>query len=493
MKRSSYIKNRTTWIAEVRKVSPYLMLYTLAISIMFLCATIIMSTSCSGGSSVDSVSNDEKASAGPLQVSSNNPRYFTDGSGKAIYLTGSHNWNNLVEEPAIDPNDTFNYPGYLNFLNDHNHNFIRLWSNQLPQFLDQGKLKVTNAQFPWPRLGPGTALDGKPKFDLAKFDQSYFDRLRSRVIAARDKGIYASIMFFEGWCLAGQEAGANRECWTWHPFNTANNINGVDADANGDGKGYEFYSQSISAAVKDIQKAYIRKIVDTVNDLDNVLYEIANEAAPGSVSWQYEMVNYVKSYESTKAKRHPVGMTYPYRHSDNGDLFSSPADWISPGYFPAEDYRGNPPPSDGRKVIILDTDHLWGVGGDRAWVWKSFVRGLNPVSMDPLDADATQEDTRKAMGHTLSYAKRVNLKEMLPSNDLSSTTFCLANPGSEYLIYQPEYNKPFTVNLSAGRYNFEWFNPVAGKIILTGSFTANDGNRSFYPPISGDSILYLFK
>ena len=27
---------------------------------------------------------------GPLRVHPTNPRYFTDGSGKAIYLTGSH-------------------------------------------------------------------------------------------------------------------------------------------------------------------------------------------------------------------------------------------------------------------------------------------------------------------------------------------------------------------------------------------------------------------
>jgi hypothetical protein len=39
---------------------------------------------------------------------------------------------------------------------------------------------------PWVRSGPGPANDGKPKFDLTRFDPEYFDRLRSRVIAARD-------------------------------------------------------------------------------------------------------------------------------------------------------------------------------------------------------------------------------------------------------------------------------------------------------------------
>ena len=31
---------------------------------------------------------------GPLRRHPSNPRYFTDGSGKAIYLTGSHTWSN---------------------------------------------------------------------------------------------------------------------------------------------------------------------------------------------------------------------------------------------------------------------------------------------------------------------------------------------------------------------------------------------------------------
>lgn len=33
---------------------------------------------------------------GPLRVHPTNPRYFTDGRGKAIYLTGSHFWTAMV-------------------------------------------------------------------------------------------------------------------------------------------------------------------------------------------------------------------------------------------------------------------------------------------------------------------------------------------------------------------------------------------------------------
>ena len=51
--------------------------------------------------------------------------------------------------------------------------------------------------FAWPRTGKAMASDGKPQFDLDQFNQAYFDRMRAPVIAARDRGIYVSIMLFD--------------------------------------------------------------------------------------------------------------------------------------------------------------------------------------------------------------------------------------------------------------------------------------------------------
>ena len=43
-----------------------------------------------------------QTATGPLRVNSANRRYFTDGSRKAIYLTGSHTWANLIGPRAIE-------------------------------------------------------------------------------------------------------------------------------------------------------------------------------------------------------------------------------------------------------------------------------------------------------------------------------------------------------------------------------------------------------
>src|SRR5690242_6729740 len=44
---------------------------------------------------------------GPLRVLASNPRYFTDGSGRAILLTGSHTWSNFQDKGGGYPPPVF--------------------------------------------------------------------------------------------------------------------------------------------------------------------------------------------------------------------------------------------------------------------------------------------------------------------------------------------------------------------------------------------------
>src|SRR5262249_47748064 len=67
---------------------------------------------------------------GPLKIHPTNRRYFTDGNGVAVYLTGSHTWGNLCDYPP-DKYPPFDYPAYLDFLDRFHHNFIRLWPGGL--------------------------------------------------------------------------------------------------------------------------------------------------------------------------------------------------------------------------------------------------------------------------------------------------------------------------------------------------------------------------
>ena len=278
---------------------------------------------------------------GPLRRHPTNPRYFTDDSGHAILLTGSHTWNNLVEMAPEGSAATFDNEAWLDWMAGYPHNFMRLWTWELLNWNTKGN-REKNAQVlavwphPWLRSGPGNALDGKPKFDLTRFDEEYFTRLRGRGEAARDHGVYTAVMLFEGWGLQ-----FSPDAWRNHPMNPENNINGINGDLDGDGKGLEVHSGR-DERITELQRAYVRKVIDTVNDLDNVLYEISNENHPPSTEWQYAMIRFIKEYEKAKPKRHPVGMTFQYKGGSNQTLLESPADWISPN--PDGGYRDNPPP-----------------------------------------------------------------------------------------------------------------------------------------------------
>jgi hypothetical protein len=440
-----------------------------------------------------------QASAGPLRLNPANPRYFTDGGGRAILLTGSHTWANLQDSGYSNPPPVFNYAAYLDFLAANHHNFFRLWAWEQAKWVPSQSVDVWFDPMPYQRPGPGAALDGKPKFDVNQFNQDYFDRLRARVVQAGERGIYVSIMLFDGWSIEDKDRGLGNP-WRGHPYHPSNNINGINGDPNGNGEGHELHTLQV-AAITALQEAYVRKLIDTVNDLDNVLYEISNESHSGSQQWQYHMIDYIKNYEATKPKQHPVGMTVEYPNGSNAELFASPADWISPN--DVGEYKDDPPAADGSKVVILDTDHLWGIGGDRYWVWKSFTRGYNPIYMDCYDAticlgwdpnDPTVVSLQRNMGYARTYAERMNLAAMTPRPDLCSTGYCLANPaasGAEYLVYLRS-GGGVSVNLSgaSGQLSIEWFNPSNG-VTTAGGTTTGGATRSFNAPFGGDAVLYI--
>jgi Family of unknown function (DUF6298) len=494
------------------------------------------------------------AARGPLVASEANPRYFTVAGDeqKAVYLTGSHIWNNLHDgmgpgAGCADTAERLDYGAYLDFQAEHGHNFIRLW--RWEQFRSQaagGDFHLCMRPQPWARTGPGEAKDGKPKFDLDRFDDAFFDRLRDRVVAAGQRGIYVAVMLFDGFALHLSPAPDHVE---GHPFHAANNVNGV-----GIGSIVDYQVLPLDPRVQALQEAYIRKVVDTLHDLPNLLWEVANESSGGgkadpafaemlghagtpewgdSTAWQYWVIDTVKRHEAEMGYQpHPIGMTMQYPVPDqtkvNQPLYASRAEWISPGYddevfaaggapppqapgAPPSRWLVDPPAADGRKVIINDTDH-YALGGDALWAWKSFLRGLHPILMDfgliggvdPPDSSAggpmsyaAFEPARWAMGDTLRFAERMHLIQMQPRQDLSSTGYALANPGEEYLVLQPSGAAgPFTVRLEPGTYSAEWFS-IEARETVPGTATTIDRPMaaSFRAPseASGPTALYLKK
>jgi len=434
--------------------------------------------------------------AGPLRVHAENPRYFADASGKAVLLTGAHTWPIFVDMGPTDPPTAFDFDALLKWLKAHGHNFTRGWTWE-PTRWDTTAMKNVEwrnghhflAPQPYLRTGPGLALDGKPKFDLEKPNPDYLQRIRERLAKAREAGIYVSVMLFEGF---GVQYG--KDSWSNHPMNAANNINGVEGDKNGDGKGIEIH-QLAKKRVTQVQEAYLRWLVTGLNEFDNLLYEVSNETHTSSTEWQYHIIRTVKQIEAVLPKQHPVGMTFQASKGKNQALFDSPADWISPN--PEGGFRDNPPDVKGTKVVLSDTDHLWGIGGDAVWVWKTFTRGLNPIFMDTYDGKVLgkvrpQDDgPRRAMGQALALSRRITLARCTPHGELASTGYCLAEPGVSYIILAPEGGE-VEINLTETKSTFtaEWHEVNSGKVSEAG--TLSGGSKQLVkPPFQGSAVLSL--
>jgi hypothetical protein len=450
----------------------------------------------------------------PLKALASNPNYFTDGSGKAIYLTGSHTWNTVQDWGANDTIQPLDFKTFVRMLVAHHHNFTLLWTTELPTFrrlptTASHPPDFTVSPLPWRRTGPGKAADGKPKFDLSKYNQAYFDRLRDRVQQLHAAGIYAGVYLFSGeWLLRFRFDGDG------YALTGANNINGID-----DGGGTKSVTMTAPNAITAIQDAYVKKMIDTLNDLPNVLWIVSQEAPRNSVWWNSHLIALTRSYEAGKPYQHPIGLGALDSDKDT-TLLNSDADWIAPSarISPATSCgSGNPR----CKVNVNDSDHSYfGIWNDspqvnRNYFWINFTNGNQTLFMDPYvvyyprerrnlcpnpvngigsTPDERWKNVRDTMGFIRRYADRVNLAAMTPQGKLSSTGYALATSEStspEILVYAPT-GGAFSVNLAAvnGGLAVEWFNPATGASSAGGT-VAGGATRSFTPPFPGDAVLFL--
>jgi hypothetical protein len=179
-------------------------------------------------------------------------------------------------------------------------------------------------------------------------------------------------------------------------------------------------------AATNAQDAFVKKTIDTLSDLPNVVWELAEEQ-PGNGSfftnssgyggassmqfWAPHMVGLIKAYEGGgtwegttypgKPYKHPVGIgSMSSQDPDDQALYSSTVDWIAPTISSnwANQAPGIVSTNNQSKVVINDTDHSFdsatllnpdGTVNDtklRNYLWENFTSGAAGVLfMDPYD------------------------------------------------------------------------------------------------------------
>lgn len=457
---------------------------------------------------------------GALTLSASH-HYFQDESGKAILLSGSQTWNTLQDWGTKGAPQSLDFPQFVKFLTDRGHNFTLLWTIETPKFCNLPVVageppQFTVSPFPWKRTGPGKATDGKPRFDLTQFDDEYFSRVRSRVEALDKAGVYAGVYLFTGEFL-----NLYRCADDGYPFTGANNVNGVDDGYKSGRRGIGAVSMTAPNAITRFQDAFVDKMVDTLDDLPNVLWIVSEEAPPQSLWWNRHLIEHLKSYEATKPHLHPVGYAAPIGVPD-AVIYNSDADWVAPlaQVSPAASCGAGKPTC---KVNVNDSDHsyfgMWNETPqqNRNFFWENFTSGAGVLFMDPYTVDYPREDrnhcvkpvdgicsapdprwenVRNTLGYILDLSRKVDLARMSPRDTLSSTGFCLATATGEaqYIVYAPA-GGPFTVDLSPvpadHPLSVTWLNAATGTEAKAGTVSSGSPHQSFRPPFAGDAVLLL--
>ncbi|MBW2524505.1 MAG: hypothetical protein JRI23_10030 [Deltaproteobacteria bacterium] len=457
----------------------------------------------------------------PLAVSTDNPLYFTF-RGKTVLLAGHQNTRPIQDNVYGRPHaslieDPDHWTTYLDWMNGHGMNFIRMWTYWSTGF-EGGNEGAICTTLPFNRPAGGEAApDGLPKFDLTDMNTPWWTRLEQCVRDCADRGIIVAILLFDVFTFGTDTVGS---FFRGNPFRAENNVNGLSANANGQNWALDGMYESPSSAMLAVQHGFVEKVIDTVNAYPNVIYEVANELY--AHAWQVAMVEHIQAYQATKPNQHPVWLSAGGR-VDAGtvqmftqdEALNNAADiWGPDG---GQDYGDGvfrevmPLQSYAAKPGIIDTDH--GITSDYVTErpWKAFTRGYHyNLYENPTDGGAwwgafpyetmsspLEETMRANVGQLAKYANErfADLASMSPTDATSvcTTTFCLRSAGEEYLCYAPT-NAAFTVGelIDGASYTYEWFDPETATITSDGNtFTANGSTETFTPPYDEHAVLYL--
>jgi hypothetical protein len=203
------------------------------------------------------------SAADPIRLHPANPHYFEFRGKPAVLVTSGEHYGAVL-------NLDFDYKRYLETLASDRLNLTRVFTGAYRE--GPGSFNITantlapaHDRFiaPWPRTDVPGALDGLAKFDLTRWNDAYFARLKNFMKEASARGVVVELAMF---CPYYRD-----EMWNLSPLNAGNNVNGI-----GNYKREEVFLLK-DPAMQRIQDALVRKIIAELREFDNLMYEISNE------------------------------------------------------------------------------------------------------------------------------------------------------------------------------------------------------------------------
>ena len=429
----------------------------------------------------------------PISLHTQNPHYF-GFRGKPTVLIGS------TEHYGAVLNADFDCARYLDRLKADGLNLTRTFTGVYCEA--PGAFNITGNTLapgagkllcPFARSDtPGFAGVGK-KFDLARWDEGYFRRLKDFVARAGRHGIVVELTLF---CPFYEDS-----MWAISPLKADNNVNGI-----GGVPRTEVYSLR-HKSLQAVQEAMVRKIAQELKDADNLYYEICNEPYVGGVSleWERRIADVIADAE----KGSPAGHLIAQNIANGRARIERPHSSISLFNF----HYATPPDVVGMNYALGKAlgDDETGFKGQadatyRREGWEFLLAG--GALYDHLDysfsvdhPDGTFAYPAKQPGGgspalrgqlriLRQFMESLDFVQMKPDNSsvkavrpAEAACRLLANPGQAYAMYlSGGARAEVTLDLPAGRYKVEWINTLTGKADKTEDLTHAGGEITLPSP-----------
>lgn len=429
----------------------------------------------------------------PISLHPQNPHYFLYKENPAILITSGEHYGAVL-------NLDFDYVAYLEELSSNGLNLTRTFTGAYVEpvgafKIERNTLAPLPGRFicPWARSATPGYANGGNKFDLTKWDQKYFTRLKDFMKEAEKRNIIVELAMF---CPFYEDTQ-----WKLSPMNTINNING-----GGPADRTHVYTLDKSNGLLAIQDALVRKIISELKGYSNLIYEICNEPYFGGVTmeWQHHIASLIGDEEKGFSQQRLISQNI----ANGTQKIENPHPSVSVFNF----HYATPP------VAVAENYHLNKVIGDnetgfkgnsdsayRKEGWAFILAGGGLYNNLDYSFTADHENgtfeypstqpgggspaLREQLGHLQNFINRFDYLRMKPDStvikgNLSKTKRAqvLAEAGRQYAIYV--FGKgPITLELliPAGTYFVEYMDPLTGKYEKERS-VISDGRASITSP-----------
>lgn len=421
-------------------------------------------------------------------------RYYQDTNGKPLFLIGYYGWASVPDGYYID--HPSRYASAITQGAPYKINYIRI---------SLGVNRMTSSTNPPSWNGTPTPvpfLYVNNKADLNQWDPVFWNGLKAQCQLARDNGVIVHISIFDGVEIRSQGGESYGYANSfWNPSNQAATFY-ANPDSNGNGQiddSGEFYQLSNfnnNAGIGHYQKRLIDKVTSELAAYDNVFYETGNELLASDSAWNAAVISYVKTRTSSPVSGCEGGRAtniqgWAQHEADTpAEVKSNVAAIVGAGYPAWED-----PDGPALSNANVSADDL------RRAAWYSFVGGAAAWGGFTVDY---WSGGRGFWVPTVTYYRNlesfidssgVKFWEMTPQHSLvgnSSENSCLAETGSEYLVYV--LNDPtVTINLSGatGAAYYRTYDPRTA-VLSSQQTVAAGGTVTFNKPSGADDwVVYV--